>query len=264
MSFFVFESIDGAGKGTVSYFWIRLLKEHYGWSDNDFFNVDEYSKKRGFLPQFFNPERTFFVNPDNFFLYKSFEPTFSGVGLNLREHVLKFENYSSYDVALQFSLDRRTLYERVIIPLKEKKKFIVQERSFVSSLVYQVEHSKFFGGSSLSINDILSFEGNKIAFDKKNMFDFLFILYLPYDEAHKRLRERSKHDNVIYEQNVFFQKTLLEKYLSEDLQKLLLNFNPNLKIIYFDVSKSLEETKSILKNIFEEYVNNSLNTINHF
>ncbi len=260
MSFIVFESIDGAGKGTISKIFSSIIRE-----EKPIFDVDDYSKENGFLPQFLDENKSFYVDPSKYAFYKTSEPTYAGIGLNIREHVLKFpSNYSSLDIALQFSLDRKALYERVIVPLKNKSKTIIQERSVVSSLVYQVEHSNYFGGKSLSMEDILELEGNKFVLKRENMFDTLFILYLPLEEAIRRLEGREKKDDAVYEQNLHFQEALLEAYQSEDLQKLLLNFNPGLKIIYFDVSKSLEETEEKVREVYSHIRNGSLNRINYF
>ncbi len=255
MSFIVFESIDGAGKGTISKVFSSIIR-----GEKPVFDIDEYSKEKGFLPQFLDENKSFYIDPSKYDFYKTSEPTSVGIGKNIREHVLKFDflNYSPLDIALQFSLDRRALYERVIIPLKERKKFIIQERSVVSSLVYQVEHSKFFGGKKLSLKEVSLLEGNKIALEKENMFDILFILYLPLEEAMKRLKERTKSDDVFYEQKIAFQKSLLEKYQSKELKKFLLQKNPNLIIIYLDVSKSLEETIKILREVYEKHLKRKL------
>ncbi len=259
MPFIVFESIDGAGKGTISKILISMLLK-------ETFDVNSYASQKGFLPQFLDEKKDFYVNPNDYEIFKTSEPTFVGVGRNIREHVLKFKKlkYSPFDIALQFSLDRRTLYERVIIPLKKKNKTIIQERSVVSSLVYQVEHSKFFGGKPITIEDVISLEGNKIALKKENMFDLLFILYLPFKEVSKRLKKRKKFDDVFYETEKKFQKQLLDSYLSEELQKFLLKQNPNLKIVYLDVSKPLEGQILKIKIIYDSFIKGELKTINYF
>lgn len=191
----VVEAIDGAGKGTVSK------------------GIEEFFVAQGYD------------------VLAVVEPTAIGLGKFIREELIaKHEDgrtYSGRTAAIAYSMDREQLYlERVIPFLKGPgRKAVVQDRSVLSSLVYQPVQDP-----SVTLDWLLSLEGNKL--ELAHAPNVLVVLRVDADVAMQRLERRAeKRDNSIFERGDFQAKVaeryrdplLLDEYLSRGTRIVEIN-----------------------------------------
>ena len=125
--FVVVDGIDGSGKGIV-------VNSLASWAEDKnlkILDLRKYWKKHNDFPK----EKEI----SNYDCIISAEPTFTPVGRVIREEIIQNNgrSYSAKVTATTLSLDREILYKRIIIPALEQGKYIFQERSVSSSLVYQ-------------------------------------------------------------------------------------------------------------------------------
>ena len=127
--FIIIEGIDGAGKGVVS----DAIKD---FLESEGLRILDLRKENVDLRK---KDEIFFKKYDAIL---TCEPTYFGPGLELREEMLKnLPKYTARQVSEKFAEDRNILYEKVVIPALEKGMIVVQDRSVVSSLVYQVSQA---------------------------------------------------------------------------------------------------------------------------
>jgi len=175
------------------------------------------------------------------------EPTFVNIGKQIREELIakNGRNYSPQAVAEAYALDRQILYEMVILPALERGIDVFQSRSISTTIIYQ-RQSALDQGEEFSVNDILAIPGN--AFCMKYPMDFLIILTIKdVEQALKRVSEREKDDNCIFE-NLEFQLKIKEQYESEEFRKIF--EDAGVKILYLDAGKSLEFSKEQARNFY--------------
>ena len=108
----------------------------------------------------------------------------------------------------------------------EAGKIIFQERGVISSLVYQPVQLE-----QITLMDLMKLPGN--AFAIKHAPSLLLIIDIDSDVAIKRLKERKKQDNAIFEEVLFLRK-IASRYKSEWIQKVF--EKGGTKIVYIDTN----------------------------
>jgi len=233
------EGIDGSGKGVV----VNTFKEIAEKENLKTFDLRSYIKKEKDLPEY--------EQIKDYDVILSAEPTFGWVGRAIREEMIKDNKrkYSALSVAQAYSLDRKILYKRLLIKALQEGKIVLQERSVVSSVAYQILQAQL-QGEELSLETVLNLPGNKLAIE-----DFppsiVIITRLNPEIAIQRLAHREKKDVCIFER-LEFQKKLQERYESKWLKALFEKHGS--KVLYFDTSMTVEDTKIQVKRVWEEYL----------
>lgn len=171
----VIEAIDGAGKGTASK------------------GIGEFLVAQGYD------------------VLAVCEPTMIGLGKFIREELIAKHadgrTYSGRTAAIAYSMDREQLYLERIIPFLKTggRKAVVQDRSVLSSLVYQPVQDP-----SVTLEWLLSLEGNRL--ELAHTPSMLLVLRVDADVAMQRLERRAeKRDNSIFERGDF-QARIAERY----------------------------------------------------
>lgn len=222
-TFVVVEGIDGSGKGTL----VNVLASWARRQRRKILDLRAYAKRHGTIPE---PSETI-----RYDVILSAEPTFSLVGRAIREEIVR-ENEREYPpeiVAEAFSLDRYVLYRRVVIPALRAGRTVIQERSFLSSLVYQTVQTK-----RLTPQALLKLPGNVLA----SRFPPNLVIVADVDPyvALKRLRgRREKSDESIFERLRFLRK-LQQGFSSLWFRRLVAQLGS--KLVYLDTDKPMAKT----------------------
>lgn len=240
----VVDGLDGIGKGTI----IDSLKEHFVKQGKKIFSLDDYHKKN----QSSYPDLKDLVQYDVFF---SSQPTYNLVGSIIRERLINKKYSSSFSVstvAEAYSLDRRIYLELFEIPLLKEGKVIIRSRGIASSLVYQPIQAIERNEHDVSINYILSLEGNR--FELENSPNLLIIPTIKNpEELISRLNQREKKDDAIFE-TIDFQLKFKPEYESDWLKEQF--ESRNTIVDYLDAGVSIEHTKNEAIRIFNNtYLN---------
>lgn len=208
--FIMVDGLDGAGKGYVA----ECIANHLENNGFKIYDLRKLENKTYYIPEFEE------LNGYNVLVFR--EPTGWGIGKDLREEIFKQHEDRGYDVATQamaFSIQREILYKRIVIKALFKMDYIIAERGFITSLVFQLLYSKFKKEKpEFTVDKVLSLEGNKIAIDY--IPNYFLITDCSVEEAMRRLDKRKKKDNAIYETEEF-QKILRDVYLGK--KKLFVN-----------------------------------------
>lgn len=221
------DGIDGSGKSTI----VRAIVDELG-QNKRVFDISEWSKKNHALPSLEDCEQADIIN--------STEPTYAWVGAAIRgELIKKRTSFKTADIAAAFSLDRLILYKRLLIPLLEAGKTIVQDRGVSSTIAYQ--------GADLNLEQVIALSGNQLTLEHAP--DVLIIADCSADTALKRLAARTdKQDEAIFEDRTFLEE-LRERYQAPWFQDLWKE--KGTKLISFDTEPSIEEVKSQTKKLVQ-------------
>lgn len=195
------DGLDGSGKSTAISAWKKYLSNQ----GNAILDLKKYLKENDRYPQ---PHE---LGYDFIF---SAEPTYTGIGKVIREELINQEkNYPAQAIAQAYSLDRLILYSKIIIPLLNDGKCVIQDRGVSSSLVYQSVQN-----SALTLENLSNLSGNQLALQHRP--DHLIILKIKPETAIDRLSGRlEKQDNVIFEKLDFLKKIALQ-FESPEYQKI--------------------------------------------
>ncbi|MBU1198547.1 MAG: deoxynucleoside kinase [Nanoarchaeota archaeon] len=232
--FIIIDGPDCSGKGIL----FDGLQKYALEKGKKIFDLEEYTKKHEFFPE---PEELF-----EYDIIFSSEPTYVGIGKVLREEIIKHNSrhYSAFDTALFYSLDRMILYRRLIIPLLEKGKLIIQGRGITSSVAYQPIQAE-----PLELDIVLGFEGNNLAI--QHAPDLLVILDAKPEFVMDRMKKRKKQDQSIFDKYEF-QKNLYERYMSDWFKKLFEEHGS--KVVYLDMNRTEEQEIADAINIVAPYI----------
>ena len=231
--FIIIDGLDGSGKSLI----VNGLADYFKKKDKKVFELKEFWKNSSSLPE---PEDLF-----DYDLIISAEPTYSMVGVAIREEIIKNNNrdYSALATATAFSLDRLVLYKRLIIPLLEKGKTIIQDRSVTTSIAYQPIQAE-----PLSLAKVLGLEGNRLALEHRP--DLLIIADVKAEVCAKRLASRDdKKDNAIFE-NLAFQKKAYKRFKSKWFRQLFEERGS--KVVYLDADKPKQEVVNNAIKLLDE------------
>jgi thymidylate kinase len=227
--FIVIEGMDGVGKS-------EFLNVFIEESKNDgkrVFDVHNFWKEHNYHPH---------VNDiiGKYDIIITSEPTFVTVGKVVREELISKNgrDYSPESVADAYALDRRILYEQLLLPCLEAGITVFQSRSFSTSIVFQRLSAQKLG-QVLSFDSILKIPGN--AFCYAHPFNFLIIPTVDnVEKVIERISKRDKDDNCIFE-NLEFQTQVKIAFESEEFQEVFTRVGT--KVVYLDAGKTLEHSK---------------------
>ncbi len=230
--FVMIDGLDGSGKGVA----VDALKESTLSKGKKVIDLREFWKKQEGFPDI-----------SDYDVIISAEPTFTNIGKNIRERLIrKGTTHSAKEIAEAYSNDRLELYQKIILPALEQGKIIIQERGVVTSLVYQPLMKNGY-----ILEKIKNLEGNK--FCMEHAPDLLVIIVVKPEVVIERLKERGKKDNAIFEK-LEFQKRIEKIYESEWLKQ---EFEARgSKVVYLDTNppKTVEDTKKKIIELFEELI----------
>ena len=228
--FVVVEGMDGAGKGTA----IAALRE---WAKGKMVcDAREYWKTHGKHPPI-----------GEYDVLLTAEPTYIGEGKRLREELIQHGTTASpFEIAQAFSEDRKALYKKFVLPALKEGKYVFQERSVVSSLVYQVLMENGY-----TLHHLMQLPGNRFCLEHPP--GLLIIMTCDPEVVMERLNKRAtKQDNAIFEQ-LEFQRRVRLAYLSEWLKELF----PEAKTVVVHVDTNppmtVEGTKNEIKKIWNKH-----------
>jgi dTMP kinase len=233
-NFIVIDGIDGSGKSTVLEFWISELEQ----KGKKIFSLKEYWKKHHYHPTM--------EELAEYDVIVSAEPTYVWTGAAIRYEMIKNGNsYSPAALAHSYALDRLVLYKRLLVPLREQGKIILQDRSVSTSLCYQSiqEHG-------LTMQQIAEIEGN--AFTLEHAPDHLILVHLPIEKAMQRLQGRiDKDDNAIFEKEKFLTDAQA-RFLSEEYQQYFTSRGTHVHLLNSD--RTLEDMKPQALGLLREFL----------
>jgi thymidylate kinase len=233
--FIMIDGIDGSGKSTIVSAWKKYLTDQ----GKSIFDLKNFIKENDRYP-----EPSEFSGCDFIF---SAEPTYTGIGKVLREELINNKNnYSAEAIAQAHSLDRLVLYTKVLIPLLNEGKTIIQDRGLSTSLVYQPVQD-----SRLTLETVAVLPGNRLAAQYRP--DHLILMSIQPEIAFNRLTSRTdKQDDAIFEKIDFLKKSS-EKYHEEKYSTFFKNLGTQLHYLSgeekIDImnKQSVDLLKAILK-----------------
>jgi dTMP kinase len=216
------DGIDGCGKSSL----VESMAKHLAGQGKKIFDLTRYCRENKELP---SPE--FLLGYD---IILSNEPTYSWVGLAIRKEIISNNerNYSAKRTAEYYAADREILYRRIIIPMLESGKTVINDRGVSTSIISQPIQAE-----PLSLENVISIEGNHIALD--NRPDLLIIAIVNPLEAVRRLNARSdKNDDAIFERLDFLKKAD-ERFRSGWFRELFESRGS--KVAYVDMNRTIDE-----------------------
>lgn len=198
--FIIVDGIDGSGKSSILNAWAEGLEQ----AGKKVFHLKEYWKTHGR-----HPELTDLAAYD---VIISAEPTSVWVGAAIREELIRDSaSYDTKTIAEAYALDRFILYQRLIVPLREQGKIILQDRGVSTSLCYQSVQD-----NPLPMKEIVTIPGNAYALEHAP--DHLVIADVPIQIALSRLASRhDKQDQSFFERGEFLERAR-DCFLSAEYQ----------------------------------------------
>lgn len=226
------EGIDGSGKGTIVEAWKNYLSEQ----GNAVFDLKRYWKETGQHPPYSELKSYDFIF--------GHEPTGAGVGLVVRNELVKKENnYPPRAIADGFSLDRMVFYTKVVIPALADNKCVILDRGITTSLAYQSSQE------GLNMKTVAALVGNELAL--KYRPDHLIIADIKPEIGLARLEIRTdKKDDAIFEK-LDFMKKIYKQYHSPEYQGLFKGLGTKIHYLPTDVKIDImkEDAVKLLKGI---------------
>lgn len=240
--FIVVDGLDGIGKG----FFLQVLAEEAQRDGKRVLDVTIFWKEHNRHPLLSEIIGKYDV-------VLTAEPTFCGIGKYIREELVAKNNrsYSQQVIAEAYAVDRRILYEILVLPLLEKGIDVYQSRSLTTSVVYQ-QQSALNQGDQFSPLDILSIPGNVFCYN--HPMDHLIIPTIQnVAEVMERLQQRGKQDNCQFE-NLPFQLQVKKHYDSEEFQQLFRV--KGVTITYLDAGQTLDFSRKQAQEFHQKYLKN--------
>jgi len=250
--FIVVDGIDGAGKGVAVNTIREFFRERFPHIDN-IFDLEAYWQRFHMHPQFEDrvsakKECLFdYVDPDNFRLVISSEPTHTDIGNTIRTEIISNKGkYTAKFTAEMYAADRHVLYKRALIPALNMGKIWVQSRSVSTSIVYQQVQAAELG-EALKLDQIISLEGNQTAI--QNPPNLLIIPTIKdVEKALERTKRREKDDKTWFE-SIDFQLKLKPHYESSELKSFFEELGT--KVEYVDGGAELKEYTAQIIDVLE-------------
>lgn len=221
------DGVDGTGKSTV----VNTMAGH----------LEKAGKKVYHLKQFWSEHKTHPTVADltDYDVIISAEPTSVWVGSAIREELIRNgAPYSGRVVADAFSLDREILYTRLLIPLLNAGKTIIQDRGVSTSLCFQPIQDP-----TLSRADIAALHGNALTLDHRP--DHLIITDASTATVIERIGGRlDKNDDAKFEKQDFIEQAKAA-FLSSDYQALFTEKGTAVHILNTDTSLDIMKQNAI-------------------
>ena len=239
--FVVVDGIDGVGKGVF----LDTFVEEAEKDGKKVFDVHKYWDINGF-----HPPVEVIIN-GNYDIILTSEPTSTVLGKFIRDELIAKNDrfYSAETVTEAYALDRRILYQKLLLPVLKVGIDVYQSRSFSSSIVYQ-HQSSIDEGKPFSIENIIDIPGNKFCY--QHPITHLVILTIAdVQKALQRTEERDKDDNCIFE-NIKFQLKIKERFEDPDFKNIFAQLGT--KITYLDAGKNLAYSKQQAQEFYQKYL----------
>lgn len=245
--FVVVDGIDGVGKGVFLDEFVACAKQ----DGQRVFEVDEFWKKNGCHPVQEVVEHSYLHD-----VIVTSEPTFIGVGKYFREVLTAKENKGKFSVQVvmeALALDRRILYEQLVLPALAAGIDVYQSRSFSTSLTYQYQ-MRLDEGEKVSLGDhivnTLAIPGNTFCY--AHPIDHLVIPTIAdVKEAVKRAAAREKQDNSIFE-NLEFQLNVKRHFDADEFITLFKDCG--VRLTYMDAGQTIEYSKQQAREFYVQFL----------
>jgi len=236
--FVVVDGLDGVGKGVFLDTFVEEAKKE----GKRVFDVNEFWKEYDYYPSLKEII-------GNFDVIVTSEPTFVGIGKVVRNEIIanNGREYTARATAEAYALDRRILYETLILPCLEAGIDVYQSRSFSTSIVFQAQQASD-QGEKLTVEDILAISGNNFCYNHP-MNHLIIPTIRDVEEAVKRSQDRKKQDDCVFE-NLEFQLKIKSHYESEELKELF--EQKGVKVTYFDAGVSLEFSREQARDFYQQ------------
>lgn len=227
------DGIDGSGKSTIINEWKKYISE----TGSGIFDLKKYWQENKKHPELSEVKAYDFIF--------CCEPTYAPAGRVIREELIKGQSsYPAMAIAEAYSLDRLILYTKLLIPLLQDGRCIIQDRSVSTSLVYQPLQD-----AGLTMEQVAALPGNKLAL--QNPPDHFVVLDIKPETAMARLSERmDKKDDAIFEKLEFLKKAQA-KFHSDDYLRIFTERGA--KIHYLSAESKIdimrEDAIKLLKSI---------------
>ena len=229
--FIAIEGIDGSGKSVV----LEACKSWFESKGLRCFDLRKHLEKN-----LKYPKKEEFLTFDTLLCE---EPTHSSKGLRVRTHYISEESKKKpRDIAIAFAEDREELFKRAIHPMLNEGKAVVEERSLLSSLVYQ-------GLQGMQWYEIFNLPGNREFLNCPPQI--VLLADIDVNTAMERLLKRKKQDHAVFENQAFLREAR-ETYRSERFRNFVESLNA--KLITVDTSGEIKQTKGRVKGILEEFL----------
>lgn len=242
----VIDGLDGIGKGVIE----EELEKYFKEQNLRVFDQTEFEKTNNIFPNYLDNNSNFYKNPDEFDVVRMAEPTYTKLGQFIRHHIINKEFkgvYSARETLESYSLDRKWLFEKCVIPLLEKGKIIIKSRSCISSMCYQglmAEDEK----NPLTYDEIFNLKGNALSL--KYRPDILIIPTIKNPEKlQERLEKREKQDDSFLE-SIEFQLPLKPWYEQKSIKELFEKHGS--RVEYLDAGLTIEDTKKQTREIISK------------
>ncbi|MBR9702409.1 hypothetical protein GOV10_00090 [Candidatus Woesearchaeota archaeon] len=245
----VIEGPDLAGKDTV----IDTMLEYAHRTDFKVSDVRDFWQRKGRHPSIF--EIMEHGTPD---LLVMAEPSTVNIGKLIRkEYTASPEKnstgliYPASFVANAYAQDRWEMIHTFVSEAREQGVDVLCGRNYLSSLVYQPLHAKFYAtrvheshlprdydvhSGDLAREYIMELTGNVVAMSDSNAPDEILITTCSPAELSRRRELRKKQDDSLYEQDDFLE-ALVHAYRSEFVRNICEKTNTKLSYHYTDGSK---------------------------
>ena len=260
--FVVVDGIDGVGKGVFLNTFVeeafkegkRVFDVHKFWN-----GYNKHSQMSKILKRIGLKVPSWEIHPDHhpsidtilgkYDLILTSEPTFVGAGRLIREELIakNGRDYTPEATAEAYALDRRILYETLVLPILNAGIDVYQSRSFSTSIVYQ-RQSALDLGRDFKVEEILSIPGN--AFCYAHPMNFMIVPTIKdAAEAIRRAEGREKQDNCKFE-NLDFQLKIKTHYESEEFRTVFERIG--VPVVYMDAGKSLEFSQQQARDLYRK------------
>lgn len=241
--FVVVDGIDGVGKGVFLDTFVDCAKQ----DGKRVFDVHEFWKKQDYHSDIQKISHLYEVIVTS-------EPTFMGVGKYIREELTSSKHGRKYGpeaVIEAFALDRRMLYEQLVLPALESGIDVYQSRSFSSSLVYQSQmllDENLIDSRRWAMQHILKIPGNVFCY--QHPMDYLVVPTIrDVSEAVRRAQSREKQDNSVFE-NLDFQLKAKKVFEGSDFKRIFKRIG--VPITYLDAGVSVEYSKEQAREFYNK------------
>ncbi len=242
-----FDSIDGAGKGTLC----GAIKGWGALHGKRIFDAIEYAQREGRNPTW---DDACAAVPGCDMLIVG-QPSCGGMGRIIRDELtrqLADRAYPAMVAAHGFAIDRDILDKTLVAPARKAGAWIVKERGEVTSEHYQPLQFGNEGYSrEIGLGIVRGLPGNRG--ERQTVSGLLIVPQVDVEEAMRRLQCRDKKDDSIFEQRGF-QEPLAQLYASGRVTRM--HERHGAAVVQFRVptGETPKETQERVVRIWEEYL----------
>jgi len=182
------------------------------------------------------------------------EPTYSGLGLDIRRTLIANKNkgkYLSGTLLRSYGLDREIQMKGLVVPAVERGFDDIQSRSLITSLCYQTLNAEDEGRDPVKVRqEILDNPGN--VYQLKHAPDLMIIPTIGnIDELIRRLGVRDKKDDAIFEKKEFLERAK-GQYESGWVREILEGVGCS--VAYLDAGISIESSRRQVRELYNGWI----------